>query len=122
MADIDHFKKVNDTYGHQVGDAVLQQFASIVTQNIKGQDMVARYGGEEFAIILPETDLFSAYNLLVKIKYNFKKHGNADRGHAEDDQGRDGLLRPGQVRTGHDPARHDRTGRPFPLRSQEYRP
>ncbi len=72
MADIDHFKKVNDTYGHQVGDAVLQQFASIVTQNIKGQDMVARYGGEEFAIILPETDLFAAYNLLVKIKYNFK--------------------------------------------------
>ena len=72
LADIDHFKGVNDTYGHQVGDAVLQQFASVVTQNIKGQDMVARYGGEEFAIILPETDLFSAYNLLVKIKYNFK--------------------------------------------------
>jgi diguanylate cyclase len=72
MADIDHFKSVNDTYGHQVGDAVLQQFASVVTQNIKGQDMVARYGGEEFAIILPETDLFSAYNLLVKIKYTFK--------------------------------------------------
>ena len=72
LADIDHFKKVNDTYGHQVGDAVLQQFASVVTQNIKGQDMVARYGGEEFAIILPETDLFSAYNLLVKIKYTFK--------------------------------------------------
>jgi len=72
LADIDHFKNVNDTYGHQVGDAVLQQFAAIVTQNIKGQDMVARYGGEEFAIILPETDLFSAYNLLVKIKYNFK--------------------------------------------------
>ena len=72
LADIDHFKAVNDTYGHQVGDAVLQQFAAVVTQNIKGQDMVARYGGEEFAIILPETDLFSAYNLLVKIKYNFK--------------------------------------------------
>jgi diguanylate cyclase len=72
MADIDHFKLVNDTHGHQVGDAVLQQFASVVTQNIKGQDMVARYGGEEFAIILPETDLFAAYNLLVKIKYAFK--------------------------------------------------
>ncbi len=72
LADIDHFKRVNDTYGHQTGDAVLQQFASIVAQNIKGQDMVARYGGEEFAVILPQTDLFSAYNLLVKIKYNFK--------------------------------------------------
>ena len=72
MADIDHFKCVNDTYGHQVGDAVLKNFASVIAQNIKGQDMVARYGGEEFAIILPQTDLFSAYNLLVKIKYNFK--------------------------------------------------
>ncbi len=72
MADIDHFKKVNDTYGHQVGDAVLQMFAGIIDNNIKGQDMVARYGGEEFAIILPETDLFAAYNLLVKIKYALK--------------------------------------------------
>ena len=73
MADIDHFKQVNDTHGHQAGDRVLQAFAAVVAQNIKGQDMVARYGGEEFAIILPQTDLFSAYNLLVKIKYNFKK-------------------------------------------------
>lgn len=72
IADIDHFKRVNDTFGHQVGDLVLQNFASIISQNIKGQDMVARYGGEEFAIILPQTDLFSAYNLLVKIKYHFK--------------------------------------------------
>ena len=72
LADIDHFKRVNDTYGHQVGDLVLQNFAAVISQNIKGQDMVARYGGEEFAIILPHTDLFSAYNLLVKIKYNFK--------------------------------------------------
>ena len=72
LADIDHFKRVNDTYGHQVGDLVLQEFASIIAKNIKGQDMVARYGGEEFAIILPQTDLFSAYNLLVKIKHHFK--------------------------------------------------
>ena len=72
MADIDHFKKVNDTHGHQVGDAVLKMFAATIAQNIKGQDMVARYGGEEFAIILPQTDLFSAYNLLVKIKHHFK--------------------------------------------------
>lgn len=81
MADIDHFKHVNDTYGHQTGDAVLQMFATTIAQNIKGQDMVARYGGEEFAIILPHTDLFSAYNLLVKIKHNFKN------GEVEDTKG-----------------------------------
>lgn len=73
LADLDHFKRVNDTHGHQVGDMVLQMFADLVGRNIKGQDMVARYGGEEFAIILPQTDLFSAYNLLVKIKHQLKE-------------------------------------------------
>lgn len=72
MADIDHFKKINDTHGHQAGDMVLKAFAYLVSQNIKGQDMVARIGGEEFAIILPQTDLIAAYNLLVKIKHSLK--------------------------------------------------
>lgn len=73
MADIDHFKRVNDTHGHLVGDAVLKIFASLIAKNIKGQDMVARYGGEEFAILLPQTDIISAYNLMVKIKQRFEK-------------------------------------------------
>ncbi|MEZ5997767.1 MAG: GGDEF domain-containing protein [Hyphomonas sp.] len=72
IADLDYFKKVNDTYGHQTGDDVLQMFASIIMKNIKGADMVARIGGEEFAIILPQTDVFAAYNLMVKIKRAFR--------------------------------------------------
>jgi diguanylate cyclase len=68
VADLDHFKKVNDTYGHLAGDAVLKMFAALITRNIKGQDMVARIGGEEFAIIPPQTEIIAAYNLLIRIK------------------------------------------------------
>jgi diguanylate cyclase (GGDEF)-like protein len=56
LIDIDHFKRVNDTYGHDSGDEIIQQVASILQNNIRGLDVVARVGGEEFAIILPETE------------------------------------------------------------------
>ena len=68
MADIDHFKKVNDTYGHLVGDNVLKIFASTLTDFVKGRDKVIRYGGEEFLIILPETPLKGAQMLAEKIR------------------------------------------------------
>jgi len=55
--DIDHFKKVNDTYGHPAGDQVLKKISKAVLKTVRPSDIVARYGGEEFAVILPETDI-----------------------------------------------------------------
>lgn len=66
--DIDRFKALNDTFGHVVGDRVLKNLASILSQNTKGRDTAARYGGEEFAIILPDTPLSGAATLAEKIR------------------------------------------------------
>lgn len=60
MLDIDHFKQVNDTYGHDGGDAVLCMFHATVAQTLRRQDLLARIGGEEFAILTPETDVKGA--------------------------------------------------------------
>jgi len=60
LADIDHFKNLNDAHGHAVGDAVLKHFAMLMRDTIKGQDTPARFGGEEFAIIFPRTSVFGA--------------------------------------------------------------
>jgi polar amino acid transport system substrate-binding protein len=57
ILDIDHFKKVNDTYGHQIGDTVLCRFAETISENIRKSDIAGRWGGEEFLIICPENDL-----------------------------------------------------------------
>lgn len=56
MFDIDHFKRVNDTYGHQCGDRVIQRVADVVREHIRDADIAGRYGGEEFAVLLPDTD------------------------------------------------------------------
>ncbi len=61
MVDLDHFKRLNDTYGHIFGDACLQQVAAVLQREVKREiDLVARYGGEEFVVLLPDTDAAGA--------------------------------------------------------------
>jgi diguanylate cyclase (GGDEF)-like protein len=67
MMDIDHFKRVNDSYGHQTGDVVLKKLAQFLSGCIRSSDYLYRYGGEEFAILLPNTPVASAYTLGKKI-------------------------------------------------------
>ncbi|ACM18667.1 diguanylate cyclase [Geotalea daltonii FRC-32] len=68
MIDLDHFKRVNDTYGHFIGDQVLQALAAAIDKLMRKADTPCRYGGEEFAILMPETDLAAAQNLGRRIK------------------------------------------------------
>jgi diguanylate cyclase (GGDEF)-like protein len=68
MVDIDHFKGVNDSFGHEVGDHVLRQVADVLGRLSRSSDVVARTGGEEFLLILPETELESARVLAERIR------------------------------------------------------
>jgi diguanylate cyclase (GGDEF)-like protein len=68
LIDIDYFKKVNDKYGHQAGDIVLQRLSDRISRESRGVDHVCRYGGEEIAIILPETDAAGAQQAANRIK------------------------------------------------------
>jgi diguanylate cyclase (GGDEF)-like protein len=68
MFDIDHFKKINDSYGHLAGDAVLKQLCQVVHSKIRREDLLCRYGGEEFAILLPEIDIQNAEVTAEKIR------------------------------------------------------
>ena len=73
MVDIDHFKRVNDTYGHLFGDRVLRCVAQALQSIVKGRDTVARYGGEEFAVLLPETPLAGARTVGENIRATIEK-------------------------------------------------
>ena len=73
MADIDFFKKCNDTYGHQAGDKVLQDFAGILDSSTRRTDVCSRYGGEEFVLLLPNTPLKNGIKLAEKIRKRIEK-------------------------------------------------
>lgn len=81
MVDIDHFKEVNDTFGHPIGDAVLQGFSRLLQENIRKVDHIARWGGEEFMLVLPKTTAPQALRLAESIRqevslYPFETAGN----------------------------------------------
>ncbi len=67
LIDLDHFKRINDTHGHAVGDLVLRRFADLATTSLRGTDMISRIGGEEFALVLSEMDLSGARTVAEKL-------------------------------------------------------
>lgn len=68
MVDLDHFKRLNDTYGHEAGDMVLQEVAGRLAANIRSTDLIGRFGGEEFLLVLPETDADAAATMAEKLR------------------------------------------------------
>jgi two-component system cell cycle response regulator len=68
IMDIDHFKAVNDTHGHDIGDEVLREFANRISANIRGIDLACRYGGEEFVVVMPDTDVDFAYTIAERLR------------------------------------------------------
>jgi diguanylate cyclase (GGDEF)-like protein len=73
MIDIDEFKKVNDTYGHPIGDRILRSLSMFLKQRLRKTDHIGRYGGEEFAVILPNTSARDAQNVLDEIRQRFSE-------------------------------------------------
>ncbi|HEX8949764.1 MAG TPA: GGDEF domain-containing protein, partial [Dissulfurispiraceae bacterium] len=74
MLDIDHFKRFNDTHGHQAGDLVLRETADLISGLIREVDILARYGGEEFCIIFPHTDKALAFEVAERIRAEVENH------------------------------------------------
>jgi two-component system, cell cycle response regulator len=73
VLDIDHFKRVNDTWGHEAGDEVLKEFASRMRKVVRGVDIVCRTGGEEFVVIMPETEPASAFRVAERIRQSVER-------------------------------------------------
>jgi diguanylate cyclase (GGDEF)-like protein len=68
MADLDHFKQLNDTHGHEAGDRALRAFAHLTSQLLREQDVIARWGGEEFVLVLPDVDRHQAATVLERLR------------------------------------------------------
>jgi diguanylate cyclase (GGDEF)-like protein len=73
MLDIDHFKRCNDTFGHDAGDAVLEEVSLFLQKHVQGSEIVCRYGGEEFMVVLPEGSLEYAHKVAEQIRQGVKK-------------------------------------------------
>ena len=80
MFDIDHFKKINDTYGHTTGDIVLKEIAQVVTETIRKYDIVARWGGEEFVILVPNSKAEETALMAEKIRETIEKYAFTEAG------------------------------------------
>ena len=72
IMDIDFFKRVNDTYGHDIGDEVLKEFASRITVNVRGIDLACRFGGEEFVVVMPNTEIALAYKIAERLRHSIE--------------------------------------------------
>jgi two-component system cell cycle response regulator len=68
LIDLDYFKAVNDTHGHDVGDVVLKEFAMRLRRNIRGVDLACRFGGEEFVVLMPDTDYAQAQGVAERVR------------------------------------------------------
>ncbi|MEX5689775.1 GGDEF domain-containing protein, partial [Pseudomonas silesiensis] len=68
LIDIDHFKVINDTYGHLMGDTVLQSISEALIENLRDSDLIGRCGGDEFCVILPDTSLLQAKEILERLR------------------------------------------------------
>jgi two-component system cell cycle response regulator len=80
MIDLDHFKDVNDTHGHIVGDSVLRQLGELLRDEVRSVDLAARFGGEEFVILLPDTDLEGAVVFAERLRKRVEEHDFAESG------------------------------------------
>jgi two-component system cell cycle response regulator len=72
IMDIDYFKQVNDTHGHDIGDEVLKEFANRINANVRGLDLACRYGGEEFVVVMPDTDMSFAYSISERLRQSIE--------------------------------------------------
>jgi diguanylate cyclase (GGDEF)-like protein len=73
MLDLDHFKKFNDTYGHDAGDTILRETGAFLTRSVRAEDIVCRYGGEEFVIILPMADVRASLARAERIRSKIRE-------------------------------------------------
>ena len=83
VLDVDHFKQVNDSYGHQTGDAVLREVAEALVANTKNFDVAARYGGDEFVVLLPGCGREDAMRVADRVRGEIARAGGRSAGHRQ---------------------------------------